>query len=78
MVKKRKGNAKEKDWTMVYKINGRNYKFTDVYVGEDGIAYGYCAKIKHWAWLYTNAISRYGKDIEMIPAKRIENNVIKK
>lgn len=64
------------NWVMKYEVNGRRYTFEKIYLDEHGIPYGYCAKNHVWAWLYNNAISRYGSDIEMIPATRLDSKII--
>lgn len=63
-----------KDWYLVYEINGRKYKFENIYIDETGVPYGYCRKTRRWAWLYLNAVSHYGKNIDMIPAILLENS----
>lgn len=63
-----------KNWYMIYEINGRRYKFENIYLDETGVPYGYCKKNRIWAWLYLNAVSVYGKDIDMNPAVLIENS----
>ena len=78
MSKKRK-IAKEKNrtfnWKMKYEINGYRYTFEKIYLDEKGIPYGYCSKNKSWAWLLNDAISRYGMDIDLIPATRLDSKV---
>ena len=63
-----------KNWHMIYEINGRRYKYENIYLDETDTPYGYCKKTRRWAWLYVNGISHFGKDVEYIPAVLIENN----
>ena len=78
-MRARRRSVKDKNitwnWKMKYDIYGYRYTFEKIYLDEQGIPYGYCSKKKIWAWLYIDAISRYGADIELIPAKRLESKI---
>lgn len=65
----------DKDWTMTYLINGRKYVYENIYLDENGIPYGYCKKLRIWSWLYPNAVSRYGADVDMVQAVKINEEI---
>jgi len=61
-------------WYMIYEVYTVRYKFENIYLDGNGIPYGYCKKNRRLGWLYPDGISHFGRDIDFIPAKLIENN----
>lgn len=68
----------DKDWTMTYEVNGHIYVYENIYLDDSGLPYGYCKKNRRWAWLYPDAVSIYGVDVELIPAIKIDEQIREK